>query len=350
MGQHPKTVGDVVDGLANTPSSTPDVQADPVKTATATRQRIREISKTSKLETRFVEGRFFIERFLHRMTRNPRWSEHFVLKGSMLLVDLCGAMLRPTQDFDAHLERPLTPAEVETCIREVAATAPELEDGVIFLVDKVATETIVEGHVPGLRAAFRAHWADDARNTFPMKVDLAWGDRPMAPVMRTLPPVIPLPKGHAPVTLRCYAWEQVLAEKIHALARHGLDTTRMKDVFDLIMLARRAGLDGPQSAEAIRVTFESWGRPKLTAEIDVLADRDIFLRIAEPHWKRFLAAKNGVLEAPPRLADAMDEVEPLIRPILVAAAAGTSPDGGWDTESRTWTASGSSPPPPGSGR
>ncbi len=334
MEEGSQTVGEILGGDA------PGPRADAARVAQVTRQRIKEVGKASKLETRFVEGRFFIERFLHRMTRNPRWSEHFVLKGSMLLVDLCGAMLRPTQDFDAHLERPLTAAEVETCIREVAATLPELEDGVLYLVDRVDTETIVEGHVPGLRAGFRARWADDARNTFPMKLDLAWGDRPMAPVMRTLPPVIPLPKGHAPVTLRCYAWEQVLAEKVHALARHGLDTTRMKDVFDLIMLARRAGLDGPRSAEAIRSTFESWGRPKLTAEIDVLADRDIFLRIAEPHWKRFLAAKNGVLEAPPRLADAMDEVEPLIRPILQAAADGVSPEGGWDTESRTWTRTG----------
>ena len=55
--------------------------------------------------------------------------------------------------------------------------------------------------------------------------------------------------------LRAYRRETVIAEKFQAMVALGIANNRMKDFFDLWVLARDFAFDGPTLSRAIRATF-----------------------------------------------------------------------------------------------
>ena len=55
--------------------------------------------------------------------------------------------------------------------------------------------------------------------------------------------------------LRAYPVYTVIAEKYHAMALLGLANTRMKDFYDVAVIAHRTQLDGATLARAIGATF-----------------------------------------------------------------------------------------------
>jgi hypothetical protein len=86
-----------------------------------------------------------------------------------------------------------------------------------------------------------------------------------------------------------------VAEKLEAIAALGIANSRMKDFFDLRILARHADFDGETMRRAIRATFD---RRKTTLPVDIpfgLTDdfaRDTHKRM---QWQAFL--RKNRLEA-----------------------------------------------------
>jgi predicted nucleotidyltransferase component of viral defense system len=60
-----------------------------------------------------------------------------------------------------------------------------------------------------------------------------------------------VPKLHA------YSKESVVAEKFEAMVKLGMANSRMKDFYDLWVLARRFGFESSILAAAIQATFET---------------------------------------------------------------------------------------------
>jgi hypothetical protein len=58
-----------------------------------------------------------------------------------------------------------------------------------------------------------------------------------------------------------YPKETVVAEKLEAMVKLGIANTRMKDFYDLDVLAQTFPFDGKTLAEAVRNTFERRGTP-----------------------------------------------------------------------------------------
>lgn len=61
--------------------------------------------------------------------------------------------------------------------------------------------------------------------------------------------------------LRVYPVYTVIAETYQAMVVLGLANTRMKDFYDLAVIARRSELDGALLARAVRATFNRRGTP-----------------------------------------------------------------------------------------
>lgn len=266
---------------------------DPAVLTAASRvsDRIRGTAKAVGADGGAVGALFVVERFLHRLSRS-RHAENFVLKGGILMFSETAAFDRPTEDIDAHSDRALTGAEAIAVVDEVASMEPQdAEDGLVFDVGALRAQTIVEAHVPGLRISCPVRLAHvlPKQSDLRLKIDLAWGDRIPAPRQATIRSVI---KGFEPVRMSVYPWEQVLAEKLHALARHGVETTRMKDFYDLWVLSGRPDLiDAEVAAIAIRDTFESWRSPPLTDEIEALTQW--FAEARDGDWARFATGKGA---------------------------------------------------------
>jgi hypothetical protein len=86
-----------------------------------------------------------------------------------------------------------------------------------------------------------------------LQIDVRFGDAVTPPPVRMDLPVLldfPMPR------LLVYSRETVVAEKLDALVQFGTASSRMKDFYDLFVLARGFDFDGALLVRAIRATFE----------------------------------------------------------------------------------------------
>ena len=89
-----------------------------------------------------------------------------------------------------------------------------------------------------------------------MQVDIGFGDIIYpGPEETDLPVMLDFPAPR----LLCYSRESVIAEKFEAMVKLGILNSRMKDFYDIWLLARQFDFDGEKLAEAIRLTFQRRG-------------------------------------------------------------------------------------------
>ncbi|MEO0326063.1 MAG: nucleotidyl transferase AbiEii/AbiGii toxin family protein [Myxococcota bacterium] len=120
----------------------------------------------------------------------------------------------------------------------------------------------------------------------PLQVDVGFGDAmavPASPV--ELPSLLPEQPRAA---IRAYSREVVVAEKLHAIVQRGLANTRMKDYFDLVVLAERFDFDGALLADAIAATFARRRTPLLARCPEGLADAFAVDATKLKQWAAFL--------------------------------------------------------------
>jgi Nucleotidyl transferase AbiEii toxin, Type IV TA system len=143
-------------------------------------------------------------------------------------------------------------AQSQACgkaFEEICHTTVE-DDGVEFKADSIEGEEIRDDQeYHGVRLRFEARLAG-AR--IPIQIDIGFGDAVTPP-----PDVIDYPvmlDSPAP-RLRAYPQEVVVAEKFHAMVIRGLANSRMKDFFDVWILASMFEFAGSRVSEAIKATF-----------------------------------------------------------------------------------------------
>ena len=107
-----------------------------------------------------------------------------------------------------------------------------------------------EEEYPGLRV-FSGARLGKARIS--LQADIGFGDAMTpGPVMMEYPVLLPLPAPR----LATYPMESVVSEKFEAIVKLGIANSRMKDFFDVWILARDFTFAGEVLAAAVRATFE----------------------------------------------------------------------------------------------
>jgi predicted nucleotidyltransferase component of viral defense system len=189
-----------------------------------------------------------MERFLYRLAQS-RFADRFILKGALLLTAWKAPISRPTIDIDLA-------ASTNNNLNHIRAFMMELcrvetpRDGITFQAESVKVSRIAEdADYEGVRVRFHATLA---RARVPMQIDIAFGDVIVpGPTQLSYPTLLEFP---APVLL-AYSKETVIAEKLEALTVLGLLNSRMKDYYDLALLARLYMFVGDRVLDAIRATF-----------------------------------------------------------------------------------------------
>lgn len=281
--------------------------------AASVRQRLLDLSRQRGEDFQFILSRYTAERLLYRLGISSH-RDRFILKGALLFVLWKGQLHRPTRDLDLLGFGDGEIAGLVTAFREICAVAVE-DDGLVFLAETVAGENIREDQdYGGVRLKFVA-MLDHAR--IPMQVDIGFGDAitPEA-LWCDYPTLLDAPPPH----LRAYPRETVVAEKLEAIVSLGMANSRMKDFYDLIVLARDFDFNGSQLAEAIRETFHRRQTP-LPAERP-LGLSDEFARDASKRtqWNAFIR-RQAIADAPAELTDAATLVRSFVEPVLMSAAA-----------------------------
>jgi len=218
------------------------------------RQRLLNLARERRADFQLILIQYGIERLLYRLSRST-YKDRFLLKGAMLFSVWSEEPFRSTRDVDLLGQGDSSVASVHKTFEEICRTAVE-DDGVQFLVDTIRGEEIRDDQeYHGVRLRFEARLAG-AR--IPIQIDIGFGDAVAPP-----PEVIDYPvmlDSPAP-RLQVYPREVVVAEKFHAMVIRGLANSRMKDFFDVWILASMFEFTGPRLSEAIAATFERRSTP-----------------------------------------------------------------------------------------
>ncbi len=220
----------------------------PRNLAASVRQRLLTLARVQGEDFHLVLTRYAIERVLYRLSTSAH-GKGFVLKGAMLFRLWIDQPHRPTRDLDLLGKGDSSLDAVALVFREVCGMQVE-DDGLIFELDSVKTERIKEDQeYEGVRVGCRTHLGQ-AR--IDLQIDVGFGD---AVVPRATDVTYPSLLDFPTPILKAYSRETVVAEKFQAMVALGIATSRLKDFFDLWILANRFPFDGSTLCKAIRATF-----------------------------------------------------------------------------------------------
>jgi predicted nucleotidyltransferase component of viral defense system len=256
-------------------------KSKPTNLPASVRQRLANLAREQNEDFQLVLTRYVLERLLYRLSRS-HYCEQFVLKGAMLFPLWGGQPHRPTRDLDLLGRGENSIAAAERAFRDVCRGAVEA-DGLTFLADTVHGEVIKEAQeYEGLRLSLECR-LENARIS--VQIDIGFGDAVVpGPVAATYPVMLDFP---APV-LDVYSRESVVAEKLQAMVILGIANSRMKDFYDLWVLARQFEFQGPVLCRAIWATFQRRRTPLPAGTPLALTPEFFNERAKQAQWRAFL--------------------------------------------------------------
>lgn len=277
--------------------------------AASVRARLLNHARRTKQDFNLILTRYGIERLLYRMSIS-RHANQFLLKGALLFDLWFDIPHRPTRDADLLGFGPSDLAHAESIFKEICAI--DVADGIVFPTNSVRVAEIrKEANYGGVRVTLFGI-IDGARAS--IQVDVGFGDAVTPAPGDAEYPVI-LPGLDAP-KLRVYPRYTVVAEKLQTLASLGIANSRMKDYFDLWVLARHAEFDGTILRQAIRATFQR--RQTTLPEQPPFGLTDAFAQDGQKQtqWQAFL--RKNTLDALP-LEDVVSFVAGFLMPAIQGA-------------------------------
>ena len=268
--------------------------------------------------------RYALERMLYRLSISDQRNQ-FLLKGALLFDLWFDVPHRPTHDADFLGFGSADIPHVEEIFRSISRI--DVEDGIVFQPDSVkAAEIRKEANYAGVRVTLMG-LLDSAR--CPVQIDVGFGDAVVpGPEDVSYPIILP---GMPEPQIRAYPRYTVVAEKLEALTSLGMLNSRMKDFFDLWVLAKHSDFDGTVLTRAVAATFER--RQTAIPQGLPIGLRDEFINDAqkEKQWQAFLR-KNALDPMP--LAVVIADLREFLMPVLssISAGAGVSYDRTWRIE------------------
>lgn len=281
--------------------------------ATSLRQRLLNKARKTGRPFNEVLQYFAIERFLYRLARSPHAGK-FVLKGAVMFTAWQAPMSRPTMDIDL-LGLTNNSIDAMVAVTQELCTQVVEPDGLHFEPESVEGKRIVEdADYEGVRVRFRGSLGT-ARLT--MQLDIGFGDVVVPqPTTVEYPTILPLPAPR----LRGYSRESAIAEKFEAMVKLGMLNSRMKDFFDVWLLARQFDFEGRTLAMAIAQTFAT-RRTVIPAEPTALTDAFAADSGKQAQWQSFIR-RSRLQHAPDTLADVVTTLAVFLGPIAKALTSG----------------------------
>jgi len=285
------------------------------------RGRLENIAKQSKRPLQELMQYFVMERFLFRLSQSEH-AERFVLKGALMFTVWGTAQSRATRDIDLLARADNSVDAMTRRIIEVSQQAVE-PDGVRFVAESVRAAIIKENaEYSGVRVSFDAKIQNAC---LPMQIDIGFGD-----VIYPNPSVITYPAmlDFESPQLIGYPKETVIAEKFEAMTKLGQLNSRMKDFFDVHVLAMQFEFDANVLGQAIAKTFANRGT-KL--EVAPTVFKPVFFEdsVKQTQWKAFVR-KSKLTGAPDAFAVLVQKNREFLEPLCQMIASDRSPSGHWN--------------------
>jgi predicted nucleotidyltransferase component of viral defense system len=289
--------------------------------ARSVQARLVQHAKQVGIDPNVVFARYACERLLYRLSTSAH-AERFVLKGALLLLVWLDETIRPTRDADLLGLGDVDTESLRTLFRELCELSVE-PDGLEFDVATLRVSAIrLEDPYGGQRVEMTARLGQ-AR--IRVQVDVGIGDATVpTPQWIEYPSLLALPRPR----LRAYHPETAIAEKLHAMVVLGGANSRMKDFFDVFVLASRKPFERSVLADAIAYTFAR--RATAVPVEPPLALTPAFAAIPgkRAQWNGF--SRRLVADTPaPDLTTVIDVIARFAGPLLHAVAQDDRSPGTW---------------------
>jgi predicted nucleotidyltransferase component of viral defense system len=262
---------------------------------------------------------FAMERFLYRLSKSEH-AEKFVLKGALMLRVWRSPESRPTMDIDVLGRTANDPDSIIAQVRDVISIAAAT-DGLVFDASSIQAERITEdADYAGIRVVFRGA-LDTAK--FRVQMAVGFGDVVFPDVVSSELPALldfPFPK------LMGYSRESTIAEKFEAMLKLDQLNSRMKDFFDIWLLARSFDFEGEVLAEAIRLTLGQRGT-ELPDEIGAFSQN--FIDAKRTQWTAFRRRLNEE-NVPEEFSKIIGVLIDFLSPVAHAVNSGTTMLSQWN--------------------
>lgn len=283
--------------------------------------RLRKIARAAGRPLDELLTLYALEGLLGRLADSPD-RDRFVLKGGVLLAAFGDR--RPTRDADLlgqEINNDVT--EVTERIRRIAERPRN--DGLVFKPDSLRSQVIRE---EDSYSGVRIHLTYDLASAHVrIGVDVNVGD-PVFPSPQRIEIPGLLPQS-APVVLRGYTLESVIAEKVVTGIQRGTANTRWRDYADMWTLTGRHSFNAEDLAQSCK-TVASHRQATVRPLADLIQAG--YPRIAQSKWARWRTAQSHNAVLPPDFLSVLEAVAEFIDPILLDQAPGQS----WDPDTRAW--------------
>jgi predicted nucleotidyltransferase component of viral defense system len=302
----------------------------PEQIAASVRQRLKNLTGTSDFQTTLVL--YALERLLYRLSQS-NYQQQFVLKGALLFNIWSERSHRATRDVDLLGFGDSTLERIEGIFRELCVLSV-VADGLEFAEVSVASSRIkADCEYEGVRINLIAYLAG-TRTRIPVQVDVGFGDAiTPSPVSVEFPALLNFP---APQVLS-YPRETVVAEKFQAMVMLGMSNTRLKDFYDLWVLATDFSFEGVVLGAALTATFDR-RRTSLPQTLpEVVALTPLFTADSQKQqtWKAFLR-KHQLATTELSLMDVVERIQEFVLPVSAVVSKGEVFVGQWEQDRGCW--------------
>ncbi|MBN2286952.1 MAG: nucleotidyl transferase AbiEii/AbiGii toxin family protein [Tissierellales bacterium] len=242
--------------------------------------RLLNISKASGRDHNAVLLQYFQECYLKRLSVSS-YKDELILKGGLLFLVFHASSFRPTKDIDLL---GLTASSQKEIMKNMICDISQISmnDGVKFYTEKLSIESITEeNEYQGLRVKIEAKLGSIRKR---IQIDIGFGDLVYPePQLQEYPTLL----GESPPEIMVYTKESVIAEKFHAIVKFASMTSRMKDFYDIVFMAREYPFQMNQLNKAIALTFERRGTDIKSYQrvLNVHLKQD---RLKQKQWQSFM--------------------------------------------------------------
>jgi hypothetical protein len=265
---------------------------------------------------------YALERFLYRVGQSPD-RDRFVLKGALLLRLWSDQPYRATRDLDL-LRRGDGSMEAIHADLTTILTAEVPDDGIRFELESLVLEPIRAGtEYVGTRAMLTAKCG---KHRMPLQVDVGVGDAVWPePRISRYPALLDAPSPE----VYAYARETVVAEKLEAVVVLGDRNSRLKDFFDLHMLATTHAFDRKSLSEAVRRTFARRQTP-ISEEPPIGLTAQFWENPSRPGQVRAFARRAGISVPGVASEELSGVLAEFLLPVLEDVRIGAKRSGRWE--------------------
>jgi hypothetical protein len=221
------------------------------------------------------------ERFLYRLHKSE-YANSFVLKGALMFFGWGLPLRRSTRDIDLQGYTSNSIDELVHVVRQICVQPVE-QDGMVYDPESVAGEEIINNALyHGVRLRFKGFLGNAEIS---MQVDVSFANVITPSVITFNYPILLSNLGMSPFTLIGYPYETTIAKKFQIMVKFEIVHDRIRDFYDIWLIAHQFNIHGQILADAIFATFHA--RDTLVPSEIPITLTEIFVHEKETQWKNF---------------------------------------------------------------